>query len=186
MKNQYEICGDITKIFLIRPDGTKLTTIIDTVDLPFVQKYPGLWYARWDRKANSYYVCGHYRKSDGTKAILSLNRVIMRCPPNFIVDHKDHDTLNNRRSTNLRIVTRSGNMQNRLKANSTSKTQVLNVRFNKITKKWVVVVTVNGKERYFGQFDYKSDAENRAKVVRAKYLPFSQEALNSKKKAINQ
>lgn len=77
-------------------------------------------------------------------------------------------------------------MQNRLKANSTSKTQVLNVRFNKITKKWVVVVTVNGKERYFGQFDYKSDAENRAKVVRAKYLPFSQEALNSKKKAINQ
>lgn len=47
----------------------------------------------------------------GNKTVL-LHRYIMDCPEGLVVDHLNHDTLDNRR-INLRICTQSDNMKNK-------------------------------------------------------------------------
>jgi len=71
-------------------------------------------------------------------------------------DHKDHDTLNNRRN-NLRIATHSQNMANRSShKNSTSKFLGVSIethkRGNKIFKYWHAVISKDRKITFFGHF----------------------------------
>lgn len=41
MKNDFEIRGDVTAIFLRRKDGNPMETIISTSDLPKAQEFQG-------------------------------------------------------------------------------------------------------------------------------------------------
>jgi len=113
MKNDYEIRGKETAIFLRRKDGTVLETLIDTADLPKVQKFGGAWFASKGNKGRSgFYAAMNIRRNDGSYTLVLLHRVITGAPKGYDVDHRNHDTLDNR-SSNLRIVTRAENHQNR-------------------------------------------------------------------------
>ncbi len=103
MKNDYEIRGDVTAIFLKRKSGEIVETIIDTKDLSLVQTFPYTWCANWFNTSNSFYVSG----SDKGRTIY-LHRFLLNFPENMVVDHINHDPLDNTR-TNLRIVTKSEN-----------------------------------------------------------------------------
>lgn len=48
----------------------------------------------------------------GQEKVVALHREIMTPPPGYVVDHRDHDKLNNTRS-NLRLLTTSENLINR-------------------------------------------------------------------------
>lgn len=72
---------------------------------------------------------------------------------------------NDNRYENLRLATRSQNMQN-IRAHRDSTTGVKNVSYRKDTKSYSVRMMVDGKYRNFGCFRSKEEAETVADKIR--------------------
>lgn len=105
-----------------------------------------------------------------------LHRFITDAPEGLVVDHINHNTLDNRMK-NLRVVTATENKQNINGAQANNKTSnIRGVSFRKDRKSWIVLVG-SGNGRYVGSFKNLKDAEYAAKVARAKRLSGSYEAL---------
>jgi hypothetical protein len=126
-----------------------LKTVIDDEDFPLVSGFK--WCASRDRHGFVYARCG-----GGTRAkqpSLLLHRLLMGSPKGLVVDHIDHDTLNNRRS-NLRVCTPAENLHNsRIKRTSSS--GIRNVMYelcgDGISRRWRAEIMVKGvrHRRYF-------------------------------------
>jgi hypothetical protein len=100
------------------------------------------------------------RFNDG--AILSMHRFIMNAPKGLLVDHKDHNGLNNTKR-NLRLATHSQNCCNRrTPKRGTSKYR--GVGLVKSIGKWQALIYFNGKRIYLGLF---TDEENAARAYDA-------------------
>jgi hypothetical protein len=69
------------------------------------------WYASKPRLNKSYYACSKISIGHSKKQHVFMHRVIMDARPGEIIDHVNHDTLDNRKS-NLRKCTRSQNYGN--------------------------------------------------------------------------
>lgn len=88
---------------------------------------------------------------------LLMHNLIMDCPKNMLVDHKNgSDSVNDNRKYNLRIGTQIDNMKNR-KDNSNNKSGYKGVIFHKQSGKWLGYIT-NNKKRISKLFDKKEDA----------------------------
>jgi len=80
--------------------------IVDDEDYNFLVMTK--WYAIFDKNTKTY-------RAHGAAGLL-MHRIIMKAKKGEIVDHKNHNTLDNRKE-NLRIVTASQNMMNRKRNN---------------------------------------------------------------------
>jgi hypothetical protein len=88
--------------------------------------------------------------------ILPLHREIMRPPEGLVIDHKNGDSLDNRRS-NLRLATRAQNSYNcQKRKNTTSK--YIGVFFNKRRKYWEAQIRHKGKHIWLGGFHSEIEA----------------------------
>ncbi|MGB8226890.1 MAG: AP2/ERF family transcription factor [Sedimentisphaerales bacterium] len=119
--------------------------IVDSAD------YEKLIQHQWFVKISTEYVV---RKEKG-KTIYMHNE-IMQPQSGFIVDHKDHNSLNNSR-TNLRAGTMSQNSCNRKKMQGCS-SKYRGVHFHKGLGKWLANITFEKKRVFLGQFDNEIDA----------------------------
>lgn len=96
-----------------------------------------------------------------------IHRFIMNCPLDMVVDHIDHNTLNNRKY-NLRICTRQQNGCNmNIKSNNTS--GCAGVGFHKSSNKWRARITYKRETMELGLFEYKEDAIKARKDAEVKY-----------------
>jgi hypothetical protein len=77
--------------------------------------------------------------------------------PHGEIDHINHNKMDNR-ICNLRDVTRSGNQQNKIKANRDSKSGLLGASFAKANGKYRAQITVNGIVKHLGFFDTAEEA----------------------------
>lgn len=85
-----------------------------------------------------------------------MHRLVMSAVKNQIIDHEDHNGLNNQKS-NLRYVTTSQNSMNqRLRKNNASGFR--GVYFHKVAKKYHAQIKVDGKRKSLGLFDKSLDA----------------------------
>lgn len=99
-KNEYHIDGDITYIDLYDKNCNVIAqTIIDTEDLELVK------YTKW-KLSGSGYAMNTPKFNGGNK---HMSRVVLHT--NEMVDHINHNTLDNRKC-NLRVVTKSQNQMN--------------------------------------------------------------------------
>lgn len=177
MKNSYEIRDNTTVIFLKIANGKILETLIDTSDFEKVDSYPGTWFASWCPKTATYNVYG-VTTIKGKRKNFYLHRFLLDAPKGIIVDHINHNTLDNRRS-NLRLVTNAQNMQNRKGPNRNNQSSGhRGVTWDKNRKKWVVKIAPNGKTINLGRFDDKRKAIQVAVQAIAQYMPFSLEAMH--------
>lgn len=80
-----------------------------------------------------------------------------------IVDHENHDTLDNRKS-NLRVIADSNNSKNRRTRNSNNKSGYRNVCWNERENKWIVQLQVNKKNTVLGRF-HKEQLEEAGKFA---------------------
>ena len=176
MKNAYEVRGNETIIYLLRNDGSVVETLISTKDLDKAKSINGTWSARWDKNIGNFYVGTNFKKSDGKYTTVKLHRWLTDCPTGLQVDHINHDTLNNRRS-NLRICTHSQNCQNRNGARADSKTGIRGVYWHKGTGRWTAQAVINNKKVSLGYFKDIQTAKAVVEDARAKYMPYSQDAL---------
>jgi hypothetical protein len=87
---------------------------------------------------------------------LRIHREIMNAPPGVLVDHRDGNTLDNRRA-NLRLATHSQNSCNRRKRKNTS-SRFIGVYFDKYRQCWGACIRYHGKNIWLGRFDSEIDA----------------------------
>jgi hypothetical protein len=89
--------------------------------------------------------------------IIYMHNEIMPPTPDRMVDHIDHNGLNNSRG-NLQLATPSQNACNRRKKNIKCSSKYKGVCFHKWAGKWMSAVKVNGKRIHLGYFDNERDA----------------------------
>jgi len=173
IKNDYEIRGDITILFLNRKKGDRIETIIDTKNLVKIDKWNLFWHAQWDKKLESFYVtCVEYiGKIDGADKkyktkIHCLHSKILNSSNKSHVDHLNHNTLDNR-EINLIEKTPKNNLVNRNGPNRNSTTGERNVSWAESIKRYLVQFQVNGKNTIFGRFD-KDHFEDAVRLARQK------------------
>jgi hypothetical protein len=83
------------------------------------------------------------------------HRIILNAPPELLVDHINHDTLDNRRA-NLRLCTRSQNMWNRKRRTGTSKYK--GVYWRPDRQKWRTQIYLNNIRVASAHFACEDDA----------------------------
>jgi len=89
--------------------------------------------------------------------ITRLHREIMNAPRGLLVDHRNNDGLDNRRS-NLRLATHSQNQCNKRKTGSKTSSRFRGVYFDKRRMLWQAYIRYNGKRIYLGKFDDEIEA----------------------------
>lgn len=119
---------------------------IDEADLELVSQY------KWHKNDNGYAVWRGIK--DGKKQTIRMHRLIMQPPNDMVVDHINHDPLDNRRE-NLRIVTQSVNMRNMTN-------QGKGYWYSKPIRRWVVDVN----HKYRGTFITEAEAADYTQAVR--------------------
>jgi hypothetical protein len=94
------------------------------------------------------------RSRVGRKAAL-LHRIVTNAPASALVDHENHDGLDNQ-DENLRVCNSSGNNQNMIKGSGGSS------RFKGVSRhyggRWRVQIGIGGKQKYLGLFDTEVEA----------------------------
>lgn len=133
------------KVPLIGKKGKGKYAIINDEDYEKISRY------RW-------YCCGGYAISDfGVR----MHRFIMNPPQDLVIDHINHDRLDNRRS-NLKICTQFENSQNRTRAEATYG----NVYSNKNVTKWYACNMIDGKPARSKNYDTYEEAEEALILMR--------------------
>jgi len=87
--------------------------------------------------------------------VVFMHRQIMGNPAGKVIDHRNREGLDNRKS-NLRLATRSQNNCNRKQMQGTSKYR--GVCYNKRMKKWRAAISFNGMYKHLGFFDSEEEA----------------------------
>ncbi len=121
---------------------------VDTEDFNRVSQYN--WCAVQDDRcwyANTF-------KRDGTP--MAMHRLILNAPKGLVVDHIDHNGLNNRKS-NLRLCTNRQNQQNRRPTRG-SNSRYKGVHWCNTHRKFRARITHNGERLHLGYFDSEIDA----------------------------
>lgn len=147
MKNEYEIRGDITVIFIKRRNGDLYEFLIDTEDLQKLLNAGGAWCVDlpYDNKnpARKPYAIRNAAKEGGGREYVKLHRLIVDAPFGKVVDHINGDTLDNRKA-NLRITDLYGNAQNLQEPSRNNKSGELNVHYSRFENVWIAAVMRNG------------------------------------------
>jgi len=122
-------------------------TIVDADDYDRVTQHK--WFAH--KNADRFYAL----RDAGGKAI-RMHREIVDIPPGLVCDHRNHDTLDNRKS-NLRICTQAQNSYNQLPRDGGT-SRYKGVRWHKDHCKWETSIKHKGRAIHIGYYDYEADA----------------------------
>lgn len=132
--------------------------LIDDEDYERLKGFKYYIHARSVRDWSKYYFWRNITIG-GIRTITRLHRDIMGCvyKDGTLVDHKDGNTLDNRK-VNLRLSTHAENTQNQ-KLRKNSKSGVKGVSWTKSRHKWLAQIIANGKHVYLGYHTDIKDAE---------------------------
>lgn len=168
LKNDFVTVGNITKVFINYKDRI-IETTIDTESLVKLHELGFRWHAKnFIKNDKDAFYCYTNKFEDGKRKAIALHNYIMDPLKRETVDHINGDTLDNRKS-NLRVVTRSENMQNRkISINNTS--GFPGVTFNKRRNKWFVQLVSKGKRYSGGYFTDIEDAKKASALLRQQHL----------------
>lgn len=120
------------------------SALIDSQDLPFISRWK--WYAR-ESNGTWYAARGQWNGKNNT--IIKMHRVLLSAKKGYLVDHINHDTLDNTRG-NLRLVTSSQNQMNRI---ASAKSGFKGVALTRNKKRYRTFIKIDGSYRHLGVFD---------------------------------
>lgn len=140
----------------------ELQCLIDKEDLDKVSSIPGTWHITVNRRGHLDGVRTKIQKNGIRKQIWMHNVIMPKKDENNIIDHINHNTLDNRRS-NLREITKKENSQNT--SVSKSKTGIRNITIDGDKYR----VRINKKS--FGRYNTLEEAIEVANIERNKIFP---------------
>lgn len=165
MRNDFELGERYVTIFLDRKNKEPLEVVVDYIDFMKLLLLDVKWCAH-ETTCATYAKAKKWNKETKKAESIMMHRFIMNTKSKEVVDHVDHDGLNNRRG-NLRNVTTAENAQNLNLAKNNS-TGVRGVSFNKQKGKYEAYYHLENKKIRVGLFDTVEDAEARLKETRDK------------------
>ena len=153
--NDYIIEGSIVRVDVSTKKFPDIETLIDIQDIDLILDGLGKWYCSFNQPGYPPYVARNKNPRPGSMKLHSV--ILKRILNNFTeVDHKDGNTLNNKRN-NLRSCTRAENQQNRIKRKKgTSKYK--GVDYFKQEKKYRARIRINTKLKHLGYFENEIEA----------------------------
>ena len=125
--------------------------IVDVADFEWLNQFN--WYASWCEHIKGFYAM---RSLPDYGTTVTMQAFILNCQPGEQGDHKNHNTLDNRRE-NLRKCTPSqnqANSPNRVR----SKSGYRGVQWEERGHKWVARIRFDGKYMHLGSFSRLQDA----------------------------
>ena len=120
------------------------------------------------RGAKTTYAVTRSRIGRGVRVSTLMHRIIMNAPLGILVDHRDGDGLNNRKS-NLRLATNQQNLANRGK-NRNNSSGYKGVRRARSGGKWVARIKVGGIEHHLGSYVSAAMAVSAYNAAAKKYF----------------
>lgn len=122
------------------------STLVSEEDFSLLNQYK--WFAKWDVHTNSFYAV----RNEGriVRKTVFMHQAILNIPAGMVGDHKNGNTLDNRRE-NLRVCSRADNVINsKLRSNNTTGYRgVVRTRHGK----WCVKLVKNQKTLFQKNFD---------------------------------
>lgn len=151
--NVFIIKDDILEILLYNNKHEHIATALTNANMyELVSKY------KWSLTSQGYVRNKH----------ALLHRLVLKCDDeSLVVDHINHDTLDNRME-NLRMCTHLQNTRNK-KIQHNSKSGVSGVVWNKKLNKWIARISHDGERIYLGIFKNLDDAIKTRKEAEEKY-----------------
>jgi len=141
--------------------------IVDPADYPWLSRY------NWHVVTHDgyYYAARRALVSEGrSRATVFMNREVLNAPPDRLVDHENHNTLDNRPS-NLRLATYVENGRNRRKVKKLGKSsKYKGVTFQKATRRWRATIHVTGRSIQLGEFKSERQAAKAYDEAAKKYF----------------
>lgn len=120
-------------------------TLIDTEDYDRVSQYS------WSH-SRGYVTTTVY--AGGTKSRIQLHRLVTNAADDLVVDHRDHNPLNNRKS-NLAVGSQSANLHNR---RATGASKYKGVYFRPDRAKYAADISVENHTRHLGLYETEQEA----------------------------
>ena len=144
--------------------GEGLWTILDQQDY---YRYGHIKWCLGGHERRAYAIGGIKNKNGGAETVY-LHREIMKAPKGRIVDHKNCDSLDNRRA-NLRIATHAQNSSNKRKTKSKTTSRFIGVSYEKSQNRWAVKIKHKGKSYWVGGFKNEIEAAKARDNAAKKY-----------------
>lgn len=163
MRNNYQIDGDLTTIFVKKRNGDVHEVLIDTEDLPILLEHNRSICTKKSIHGKEFYA--YTTQKDWTKHIY-LHRLLMNPPNKYVVDHINKKPLDNRKE-NLRITTQRLNTQYKKTQSNNTSTGVRGV--TKVPSgRYAAVAKIDGKVKHIGTYDTMEEAKKVVERARRK------------------
>ena len=139
--------------------------LVDDADYETIARFK--WFAHRCGRRRDLYYARRNTVSGGVRGVSLMHREVLGAAYGVLVDHRDHDGLNNRRD-NLREATRTQNAQNSA-SRSSNTSGVQGVCFHIGHQRWRARITVHGERIHLGHF---AAFEEAVRVRRAAELEY--------------
>lgn len=149
MRNKYQIHDNFVEILCKYKEET-VSCFIDLTDLPSMDAL-GIIHATKGEKDNTYYARARILGTSGGGGSVLLHRFLLDTPKDKIVDHKDRNGMNNRRS-NLQETDHVGNARNK-KMQTTNTSGHPGICWSNKYGKWHARIWVKGSQIHVGYYD---------------------------------
>ncbi|MBN1804000.1 MAG: hypothetical protein JW837_01995 [Sedimentisphaerales bacterium] len=154
---------------------------MDPEDFHALSKYK--WQTSKSSKTGGFYAArSTWDKVKKKKRTIKMHRLILDPPHPLVVDHINHNGLDNRKA-NLRPATKSQNCINKpLKKKKNAHSKYIGVTWQKSINKWQAQIRAKGAHRVIGYFDNETDAAHAYdQAARKFHKEFAVLNFNSKK-----
>lgn len=141
--------------------------LIDDEDFDLIKNHT--WHLSYYKKINNFYaITNVWHVGKGPGKSIRMHRLIMGLPKNLVVDHINHDTLDNRKE-NLRVCSFQGNSQNMSKPSHGKSSIYKGVCKSKNRNRFEAYIHINDKKINLGQFISEIDAAKAYNEAAIKY-----------------
>jgi hypothetical protein len=137
------------ELIIYNRKGKAFTVLHDDDDLGLIRQYT--WHVSSEATP---YARTQIRKENGKYRYILMHKLLMGADKQTLVDHKNHNTLDNRKS-NLREATMAQNSANRRPC---GRSKYLGVCLSTGRNKWQATIKANGKYKMLGRFDTQEEA----------------------------